>query len=261
MQGTDERKEAGTLDTVDEKSSQIHPKDRVNLGTSLPSKRDRMSRRIIRNVPSRAAKRGAPIVLDSSDDEADDSEGDYNSHDDADADENEIESKRGKAPGPTRRSTRTATVDNKIRYRDTPLSPAKTRATPKRHTLRTAGDDGYIHDDEDDEDEDSGENVKEKPIRKKAVRGRLSRPAYGNIRPVADLSDDDSDDETAPLRAHVKRCEKCQKAPAHELLTKLYTRGKKIKARKKSEQGDDFEDDENEEQKYLRLGGWVRWCV
>lgn len=126
------------------------------------------------------------------------------------------------------------------------------------HNARSTG----YHEDTDSDDYDDIQHVSEEdqPKPKKAVRGRLSRPAYGNIRLIADLSDDDSDDETSSLRAHRKTCERCQKLPAHKLLAKYYTQGRKSKPRKKT-QDDDFEDDVNEEQRHLRLGGWVRWCV
>jgi chromodomain-helicase-DNA-binding protein 4 len=256
---TDERKDAGTLDTFDENSSRIHPRDRVNNKITILSKNNRARRPLTRSGPSRPARRNDPIVVDSSDEEDDDSQGDYDGQSDEDEDEADVSTKRKKSAEPTRRSTRTTGVTNKITYRDESLSPAQTRANPKRHVSRITRDDEYTDEDEDeDSDQVTSERVKPKP--KRAPRGRLSRPAYGNIRTVADLSDDDSDDEVAALRAHRKTCEKCQDPPAHELLTKFYARGRKAKPRRKANE-DDFEDNVNEEQRYLRLGGWVRWCV
>lgn len=159
-----------------------------------------------------------------------------------------------------RRSTRTTAIDNELNYREMSPNPVKTRANLKRYNTRNHGNDGYVESDEDDDvQDDSEENVRPKPKSKRAPRGRLSRPAYGNIRPVADLSDDDSDVETTALRAHRKRCQRCQKLPAHALLMALYKQGKKTNIKKSNE--DDFEDNDNEEQRYLRLGGWVRWYV
>lgn len=104
----------GTLNLFDERSSRIHPNDRVNLMITFPKKHDRENRRITRSAISRAAKRGTPIVVDSSDEEADDSEDDYDDQDE-EAGGDEVTSRRTKAAEPTRRSTRTAAVDHKIR--------------------------------------------------------------------------------------------------------------------------------------------------
>ncbi|KAF8497997.1 hypothetical protein JB92DRAFT_2985471 [Gautieria morchelliformis] len=249
----DERKDAGTLDTFDENSSRIHPKDRVNK-MSISGKSNRARRPVTRSALSQPARR--TLVIDSSDEEDDDSQGGYDSQGYEAVDEDDASNKRRKFAEPTRRSTRTTGVTNKISYRDESLSPMKTRANPKRHVSRITQDDGYT-DEDDDEDSDQVVSEQVNPKPKKAPRGRLSRPAYGNIRTVADLSDDDSDDEMAALHAHRKTCEKCQDPPAHELLTKFYARGKKVKSQRKVKE-DDFEDNVNEEQRYLRLGGWVR---
>lgn len=141
---------------------------------------------------------------------------------------------------PSRRSTRTTTrapiIDND--YMD---------------------EDDDEEDDEDDEDDYGGPSArsKEKP-KKKVVRGKASRPAYGNFRTIADLDFDPcSDEETAPLRAHREECEKCHKGQTNILLMK---QSKKAKPKAKRRRDED-EEDVDEGEKITALGGWVRWSV
>lgn len=136
--------------------------------------------------------------------------------------------------------------------------------TPTRRSSRSTKHARVKLDDEDYEDQlnDSDEFVqgrstaKVKPVKKKAVRGKASRPAYGHFRSVADL-DYDEDEGTAVLRAHRGVCEKCEREPAHKLLQK----SKRKKKRKSKKSEDDFEEDENDEDHLVALGGWVRWYV
>ncbi|KAI0830534.1 P-loop containing nucleoside triphosphate hydrolase protein [Trametes gibbosa] len=86
--------------------------------------------------------------------------------------------------------------------------------------------------------------------KKKIVRGKASRPAYGHFRVVADLDyDEEENEEFAPLLAHRKICEKCHTSPAHEQLMKVAKKGKR---RKKNED----EESEDEETRLNALGGW-----
>jgi len=114
-----------------------------------------------------------------------------------------------------------------------------------------------VEEDEEDDFEDSIQpRDSSQTKKKKVVRKRLSRPAYGNIRPIADLSDYESDDEDALLHAHRPACEKCQQLAAHDLLNKMYNRGQK---KKRTRQLDEFEESDDEEARLQGLGGWVRW--
>ena len=117
------------------------------------------------------------------------------------------------------------------------------------------GSDAY----EDDADDKPRKSLKGK-AQKKIVRGKASRPAYGNFRHVADLDYDVlSDEETAPLRAHRDVCEKCHRGPAHKLIDAAAKKPKGGGRKKKDEDLDldDFEGDEIE--RLTALGGWVRW--
>jgi len=118
------------------------------------------------------------------------------------------------------------------------------------------------HDDDEYEDEEpngNGYDDARSVPKKKRARTKASRPAYGHFREVADLElDDQSDDETLPLRAHRDGCEKCHHPPSHILLKKLDRRRK----RKGSSNSDEEDDEDEEERDNLEsLGGWVRWWV
>lgn len=132
---------------------------------------------------------------------------------------------------------------------------------------------GYA-DNEDDQEEDEDEEEDDKPRKssaksrgkgkggkqtKKVVRGKASRPAYGNFRAVAELDYDAfSDEETAPLRAHRNVCEKCHRGPAHKLI-QAEKRKSKGKGRKKQEEDEDEDLEGTEMERLIALGGWVRW--
>jgi len=112
-------------------------------------------------------------------------------------------------------------------------------------------------DSEDDGSEDelpkfTGIRVKRPP--------RTVQPAYGIVREVEQMYD--SDDETAPLRAHRNTCEKCGRPPAHVLLsgwTRKSKKGKKTRSRSGSDA--DLLESSDGEATFERLGGWVRWLV
>ena len=72
----------------------------------------------------------------------------------------------------------------------------------------------------------------------------------------------DSDDETAPLRAHRDNCDKCGRAAAHVLLSGWTRKSKK--GRKKWSRGGtdaDLLESSDGEATFEKLGGWVRWLV
>lgn len=125
--------------------------------------------------------------------------------------------------------------------------PQPTRkSTRARTTRRTNLDDADFEDSVSADDADT----QKKSAKKKVVRGKASRPAYGRFRFVADLDlDEDEYEDIAPLIAHRRICEKCHTAPTHEQQVKK-------KGRKRKSKDDDSED---EETRFSRLGGWVRW--
>ena len=155
-----------------------------------------------------------------------------------------------------------------------PFSPAK--APPKRRLRRRAqsseSDDEFVatrrstrstrntktyqDDDEYEDEEPDGSDAPSVPKKKKRARAKASRPAYGHFREVADLElDDQSDDETLPLRAHRGECEKCHHPPSHILLKKLERRHKNKRS------SDSNDEDEDERDNLESLGGWIRWWV
>ncbi|KAH9942923.1 SNF2 family N-terminal domain-containing protein [Amylocystis lapponica] len=170
-----------------------------------------------------------------------------------------------------RRSTRAGASGANKKMRELPFSPKKTRVR-KHFVVRDSEDDSDVEEvrapvrrstraakkERDNLDDaayaDDAEDVEAK--KKKIVRGKASRAAYGHFRLVADLDYDDRDDEeTAALRAHRSVCEKCHKKPTHELLNAPKGR-KKGKKSKNADEDDDLEG--TVEERLLALGGWVR---
>ncbi|PIL31731.1 hypothetical protein GSI_06435 [Ganoderma sinense ZZ0214-1] len=175
-----------------------------------------------------------------------------------------------------RRSTRTAAATaNKKLGASLPFSPKKTRGSRRAIVVHDSDSDSEIQeisaptrkstrarkvlrsnlDDQDfedsiypDSDVDFRPKTEEKKKKKKIVRGKASRPAYGRFRAVIDLQlDEEENEDIAPLIAHRAVCEKCQTAPTHEQAKK--------KGRKRKPKEDDSED---EETRLANLGGWVR---
>ena len=130
-------------------------------------------------------------------------------------------------------------------------------AATRRSTRSTRNTKSYRDDDEyEDEGPDGSDNAQSLPKKKKRTRTKASRPAYGHFREVADLElDDQSDDETLPLRAHRGECEKCHHPPSHILLKKLDRRRKN----RRSSERDEDDEEEDERDSLEGLGGWVRW--
>lgn len=132
------------------------------------------------------------------------------------------------------------------------IAPTRRSTRSKRNTISYRDDDEY-----EDEEGNGSDAIPSAPKKKKRARAKASRPAYGHFREVADLElDEQSDDETLPLRAHRDECEKCRHPPSHILLKKLDRRRKK----KGSGDGDEEDEEDEEERDNLEsLGGWVRW--
>ena len=152
------------------------------------------------------------------------------------------------SPQKARRSRHAIVVHDSDSDSEIQALPAPTRkSTRARKTLRSNLDD---QDFEDSVSPDSDANFRPKAEKKKKiVRGKASRPAYGRFRAVIDLQLDEEENEgIASLIAHRAVCEKCQMAPTHEQAKK--------KGRKRKSKDDDSED---EETRLANLGGWVRW--
>jgi hypothetical protein len=260
-----ERKKAkGMLAPFDPSDSHVHPSSRIRITISL--KKDRIDPSSFYNSVKAVDK---AVVTEDSDDAS------LESEEVAEFSEYEEDGSPVKSP---KRNLRRVTLK-------LPYSPRKTRSNkrfvirdsgsedseveetklPARRSMRIKSSSKAVLDDDHsaEEDSDSSDDYEgpskvkaEKP--KKVVRGKASRPAYGNFRVVADLDFDDcSDQETAPLRFHRDTCEKCHKTPSHVLLNmpKTKTKGR---ARKK----DEFEDEhEGDDKSIAALGGWVRWYV
>ncbi len=194
---------------------------------------------------------------ESSDDEGDEDE-DYKGH-----------SLRQQMP-------RAARSSKKLRQTHLPFSPKQTRlrghqrkpipleeeeSEGERVDLRRSGrnkvvagrvryDEDYREDNVDDSDDAPVTARAQKKVKKK-LKKRGPRPAYGTIRDVEDLND--SDDDSAPLRAHRDFCEKCKDPPAHVLIVQA----RRKRGKKRSKQED--EDEESDGERASKLGGWVRW--
>lgn len=151
-----------------------------------------------------------------------------------------------------------ASTKRRLRRRQQSSDSEIELVTTRRSTRSTRNTKSYHVDDgsEDEEQNRSGDGLSA-PKKKKRARTKASRPAYGHVRDVADLElDDQSDDETLPLRAHRSKCEKCHHLPSHNLLKKL---DRKRKNRRSGDSDDEDDEDEDERDNLESLGGWVRW--
>ena len=151
-----------------------------------------------------------------------------------------------------------APAKRRIRKRAQSSDSEEEVVATRRSTRSTRNAKSYREDDEyQDEQQDGSDDAPSAPKKKKRARTKASRPAYGHFRGVVDLElDDQSDDETLPLRAHRGECEKCRHPPSHILLKKLDLRRKKRRSNDSDEEDDE---DEDERDNLESLGGWVRW--
>ncbi|KAI0639630.1 hypothetical protein C8Q77DRAFT_1082196 [Trametes polyzona] len=249
-------KASGTLPVFDPAASEVHPGSRQETLTfRLPGLRTRQTRRL--STPEEYS--------------SDELAGDVEASDSLDG-----------SPGPAkRRSTRAAAASANGQLGKTMLHrPKRTQPSggaivvhgsdsgsdfeeprrPTRRSMRTRksgrtnSDDADFHDMtiDDTDESDAPWTSRHKHVKKKVVRGKASRPAYGHFRVVADLElDEEEDEDFAPLVAHRGICEKCHTAPAHEQWKKGFKKGRKRR------KGDD-EESEDEETRINALGGWVR---
>lgn len=289
------RKEKGDFAHFDPSSRAIHEASRIKMTISLgkltrKAKGERESSPIVIPDSEEEEEEWEKDVPEASD-PVDDDEDMEDDGDDAYEEEEE---------GPVRRSTRAAAglanLRNKKSAQELPFSPRRRnpgrkiravdsddedeseegtptpaastrRSTRARKTTRAnVADEDYEMDEEGEESEEYGSYKPraQPPKKKKIVRGRASRAAYGNFRQVIELSfDREEDPETVHLRAHRDACQKCHRGPANVLIEKAQKRNQQRKRKgssKRKKRDEDEEDSDNEEQ-LAELGGWVRWYV
>ena len=150
-----------------------------------------------------------------------------------------------------------APAKRRLRKRADTDSEVEVVAT-RRSTRSKRKTNSYRDGDEYEVEEQDGSDDTPRVPKKQRARPKASRPAYGHVREVADLElDDQSDDETLPLRAHRDECEKCHHPPSHILLEKLDRKQKRKRYNSDEQDGED--EDEDERDNLESLGGWVRW--
>ncbi|TDL28199.1 hypothetical protein BD410DRAFT_739739 [Rickenella mellea] len=276
------RKEDGDLAAFDPSASYVHPRDRVRMVINIDKEKLRgrsakahsQPRKATRSDRSRS-KRGTSVE--------DEDEDEPSLPESSDEDDDESDGYNGRVAKPRRKVVKHPT--KKKPSRDLPFSPKKTRSATGSKVSRVVydvddSDEGaqsdrdtgvtervtrsragakrpvYVDEDEYAEQSSEPEEIEEKKPAKKKSRPKASRPAYGRVRAVADLTDFEDDPE--PLRVHRHNCEKCHKEPAFRLLNKLFSRKNKGKSKVRSKKNDEFEISEDEQQSLEGLGGWVR---
>jgi chromodomain-helicase-DNA-binding protein 4 len=280
-------KRAGTLPPFDPTGHYVHPRSRIRHTIIINPKRAFAKNPALKSVARDGGKKAVSVYDDSELSEPLDSEDeDQDANDDDDYGARPRRSSRAaKKPvktlpfSPKKKRARKGFVvpDSDVEDEDDGESEIEIEEVmPTRRSSRSTknakakyAEDEYMDDegeqhesDSDDDDVGDGKPRKSRKGRaqktKKIVRGKASRPAYGNVRHVADLDYDGlSDEETAALRAHRDVCEKCHRGPAHDLIVAASKKPKGKGRKKKDEDMDDFEGDEME--RLTALGGWVRW--
>lgn len=275
------KKEAGTLAPFEPSGHYVHPRSRIRHTIVINPKRAFAKNPALKSVARNSVRKvvsqydSEPEVLDSSEEDEDASDdGDYGAR-------LRKSSKIIKKPvknlpfSPKKKRARKGFVvpdsedDSEDESEIEEVLPARrsSRSTKNAKARYTEADE-YVDDRDEASESDGYDDDKPRKLRKskaqktkakKIVRGKSSRPAYGNVRHVADLDYDVlSDEETAPLRAHRDVCEKCHRGPAHDLIEAAGKKPKgKGRKKKEEEDLDDFEGDEIE--RLTALGGWIRW--
>jgi len=251
---------AGTLAPFDSNATYIHPLARINP-ESLGTESIRSSSL---SVPSDGSVLSTSFWNDDSEDELDDPDEIGSSDDD-------LLHKRV-----TRQS------DKRRKSEQLPFSPRKTRqivlnvddedsgsgmkkTTRSRQLklrfkyMRHRGSD-TDDDDEEDEGDEYGGGRRNRYTSKNGGKAKSSKqlerlePQYGCVRSVDDIdSNFFSDDESYALRQHRKICEKCHGKPSNvQLATWKKRKGKNKRV---------DEDEEDDEDRFERLGGWMQWYV
>ncbi|KAJ7492793.1 SNF2 family DNA-dependent ATPase [Mycena latifolia] len=265
------KQEAGELAHFDPAAHYVHPKSRVRMVVNIGKNGARFNMSSNGSVPP------------SSDvDEVPDSEADIDEDNDEDKDEDDEYGENEDSPIKVRRSTRSIKPRQNL-----PFSPKKTRSqkvivldsdeedddapesinAPTRRSGRSRkafkvnlNEGAYYESEQEDGDSEGYDSAPRlKRAAKKVARKKGTRPAYGHVRPVADLDyDANSDEDTAALRVHRNKCEKCNDKPAHELLEAERRRSKKKRPQKRKTSEDEFEESGDEVERMNKKGGWVR---
>lgn len=215
-------------------------------------------------------------------DEVPDSEPDTDDEDKDDGDE------YGEDEDDSQIKVRRSTRSTKLPRQNLPFSPKKTRSqkiivldsdegdddadgsatvptrrsTRSRKAFKVKLDEGAYYESEQEDDSEGYDPAPKLKKPTKAARKKGARPAYGHVRVVADLDyDPNSDEETAPLRAHRAFCEKCHEEPAHVQLETVQKRPKGKGRKKRKTSDDDLEESGDEVELITKRGGWVRWLV
>lgn len=286
----EKNKAAGSLPPFDSSATYVHPRSRTRKIIVINPVRAFAKNPALKSVPRKKPKDIIVVDNDSEPEEVPDSEDD---------DEEEDKSEDGDYGAPSRRSTRATKKPVKnlpfspqkrrakkgVPVRDSGDeadgeddggNAADTNVAARRSSRTTKNakasykEDEYVDIEDDQEKESDEDDDKSRKTRnkmkgkakktKKIVRGKASRPAYGNFRAVADLDYDAfSDDETVTLRAHRDVCEKCHRGPGHMLVEAASK--PKGKGRKKQDEDEDADLEGTEMERLIALGGWVRWYV
>ncbi|KAI0030210.1 SNF2 family N-terminal domain-containing protein [Vararia minispora EC-137] len=270
------RKNRGKLLPFDPSATYVHPRSRVNITIKI-GKPD-PSRKIAPRKSAAGSSKDIPLIIESDsggevwdDDVPEDALSTAATSDlmgDSDAADSSTPNLRRSTrqkPKQSKLQFSTKRVHTRTRARgllasddegspsgSAPSTPAAARrSTRARKSARVNLDDTYVTTSEesgDDGDDDYRARRSKGATgsgKKKTIRGKAARPAYGRVRSIADLDLDPLDDlDTAALRAHRDTCEKCSRPPTHTLLKRKGSRKRK-------------DDDEFAEQ-VDTLGGWVR---
>lgn len=257
-----QKKESGLLADFDPSSRRVHPKHRIHPKIKISKlKHEQFQRTHERKGRRTSSSDSDHSGASSGQDDDDDEEGGN--------DEDEFGGR------PQRKQQSRAVKNHALVQSQLPFSPKKTRSRGRVQTVELSDDefeagdkpalrrgtrtrtgqkntvdydDDYDELDDDGESEFDDEEVKGKKGSKGKRQAKALKPEYGRIHNIKDEGDYEED---ASLRAHRDVCEKCDKQPSHLLLKKA----KKKRGRRKRD--DEFE--ETEEERALRLGGWVRW--
>lgn len=241
---SEKKKANGTLSPFDPSGAGVDPNSRVKLVLKLN-----------KDQKSAFTSRDSAVYISSSSD-------DEEASDDASSQSSEAPPRRRSNRATTKSSSKRVNRLQRLNQRSTSLStltaidseaddrPVR-RSTRNRKSSRLNPDAEYEGDSPEvvSVSSSSDQEYPAKKKKKKVVRSEASIPAYGKIRPIADLQLDLDFDDI--FHSHRHDCEKCHQPPAHELLNKLSANRRK-KAKKD-------EDDEDPEERYASLGGWVRW--
>jgi hypothetical protein len=123
---------------------------------------------------------------------------------------------------------------------------------PARRDEDEYGESEIQSEDEGDEYVNSRYAKAKKTKGKQRAAPKGAKPEYGTVKPIEDIDlDYFSDDEDKALRTHRRFCEKCHLKPTNIQMAAW----KKRKSRKKTAKSDE----ETDEERIERLGGWVRW--